>query len=618
LSFSATSLTFSATKNGDTPPAQQVIVTANGGSVFIQVDASGFFPIEVNESFQFTGTATGVITFTPSGSTFGGSGTVIVKGCKDQFCLQGQVRGSPQTINVSYQVVPLSVSASRIDFSAKEGSAPGSQSITLNSSPGKPGWTSSVTYVSGTPDWLSVPSSGLSRPATITLSPSSLPAGVHTANITFSAGGVSLTVPVVAMVHALGLNFVSPYVATTNVAGEVILRGYGLSAIANPQVMFDTTAATAVTVVSDTEIRANHPALASGSYPVTVKNSSQSLPTRAKLVVVDPPTYPFAVLTRPGLTEDTGFAHKTVYDAERRAFYIFNADCSFNSVNNRIERYRFDGAVWNFDFLSLGIGCPFADMTMSPDGTEIIALRFESMLHVDPVALAITTTVSPIFAQGQGAFGLVGMANDGGAVAGIPINQKATYCRYDVLLRECTPLNAPSDIGTRNIYSTGDGTRLVLAKPVPEPTSNNLYYYDSSTGRLVATPILVRAALHAGVSRTGSRVAISKDYFVIDAITVDRIFDGQFNLLGTLPLTATLDPDVIAMAPDGNRAYRFVEATSDIHIFDLTKPDGLGGFTELPSIAVTVVGSVSEMLITPDGGTLFLVSSQQVLVIPAP
>ena len=607
FSLSATSITFNATKNGDTPPPQQIIVTVNNGTVFLDVDAggSGF-----GASLQLTGPASGVITVTPPAPFGDQFGNIIVKGCRDQFCIMGNVPGSPKTIGVAYFVKALSVSPPFVNFSANEGNIAAAQNITLDTSPGTAAWTSSVAYLSGATGWLSIPPSGPSRPATITLNPPSMLAGVHRANITLTASGASISVPVVFMAHSLGVNFVSPYVATANVSGEVIVRGYGFSSIADPQVMFGATAATAITAVSDTEIRASYPALAQGNYQVTVKNASQSLPTRAKLVVVDTPAYPFAAISR------SGGVTKVIYDAERQALYLLNVDSDVN--NNRIERYRFNGIGWTSDSLSLPIGGLFGGMALSPDGTEIIVAAFSTISHVDPNTLAITAGLSASPVLGPGPLGELAMANDGGAIGAFLLGQNAKYYRYDVLLRDLVPLSAPADIGTRRIYSSGDGRRLILAKPNVEPTSTSLYYYDSGNGTLVATPVTVRSAIHVGVSRTASRLIIEKDSAAIGGIDEDRVFDNQFNLLGTLPPSGGLASDVVAVSPDGTKGYRYVVGTGVIRVFDLAQSDGLGGFVEMTGITVPALGSATEMTISPDGGTLFLVSAEQLLVVPVP
>ena len=106
--------------------------------------------------------------------------------------------------------------------------------------------------------------------------------GTYKASITLTVGTGSATVLVSLAVNALGANFVAPYVATTNVAGDAIIRGYGFSGLTGPQVLFDASPATAVTAVSDTEIRATYPALAAGTYPIAVKDGTQTLGTATR------------------------------------------------------------------------------------------------------------------------------------------------------------------------------------------------------------------------------------------------------------------------------------------------------------------------------------------------
>ena len=64
---------------------------------------------------------------------------------------------------------------------------------------------------------------------------------------------------------------VAPSVAIAGVADQVVIRGLGFSGYAAGTVKFGDVAATSVTAISDTELHANYPALAAGTYPVTVE-----------------------------------------------------------------------------------------------------------------------------------------------------------------------------------------------------------------------------------------------------------------------------------------------------------------------------------------------------------
>ena len=236
-------------------------VTVNSGTVFIVTSqtGSGF-----THSFVITGGTSGRITITPDAPNTAGSfsGTITVQGCSTQICGPlNNVPGSPKTINVSYTVAgsqTLSVSPPTIDFNAAVNETPASQNVTLSLSSGSLTWSHSIAYTLGTGGWLTVnPLSGTLNPSqavTLSASPSAT-AEVRTAEVTFTAGVQTRVLRVNYAINADGVNFVSPYVGTTKVGGNVIIRGYGFTGV--PTVAFGGIDATSsVTVVSDTEIRA--------------------------------------------------------------------------------------------------------------------------------------------------------------------------------------------------------------------------------------------------------------------------------------------------------------------------------------------------------------------------
>src|SRR5690606_5240673 len=114
------------------------------------------------------------------------------------------------------------------------------------------------------------------------------------------------------------VNDVAPKAAVAGTSANVVIRGVGFSGVSVQGVSFGTTAATSITVVNDTEIRATHPELTAGSYPVTLDIPSHVGPitSTATLVVVDPVAHAAQALAWPAAV---GSVYALEYDVLRDA-----------------------------------------------------------------------------------------------------------------------------------------------------------------------------------------------------------------------------------------------------------------------------------------------------------
>jgi len=446
-----------------------------------------------------------------------------------------------------------------------------------------------------------------------------VPAGTHTATITFSAGSVIKVVPVTLTVKDPSVSFVSPYVATTSVSGDVVIRGYGFSSLApaSLHVNFGGTAATTASITSDTEIHATYPGLAAGNYPVTVDDGTVTLPTRAgvKLAVVDPPAFAYTAILR---TNSPAFAVDLIYDGERQAIYFMDPD------RNRIEGYRFNGTTWAADTpLIVGGGYQLNPrIALSPDGTELLKTSGNIMSRVNPATLMSIGSVDaiPLLGTGIVSLNLLAFANDGNAIGNsyAPVSGVSLY-RYDMLTQQFSALST-SDFTNRKIVASGNGSVLVLpsfeslipsfAKPV--------FTYNSGNGSLTQRSVLTTRSDHVSVDRAGTKVILTNA--IASHSPVAEVYDISFGtLVGVLPDSAS-DLMGFVISPEGTKAYAYYSGTGRIRKFDLTAPSG-GGFVEIGS-GTTIPDSpgtfFNDMTISQDGGTLFLAGNQRVIIVPAP
>ncbi|HKQ25665.1 MAG TPA: IPT/TIG domain-containing protein [Burkholderiales bacterium] len=625
LAITPTALNFSAEQNGALPSPQGITATYSESNVakfvvgypvgtipptWLDLSISGASsPLTVNAVPTTTALPPGTYTATVSIATATANDTII----------------SLRNATVTYTVSTLLVSPVAIDFVTTTGIQPASTTLNLDTNSAGTAWSGTIAYTSASGGWLSLtaPTSAV-LPASVTVNAdvTSIPAGVHTATITIHAGSTTTVVPVSLTVSDPRVNFVSPYVGTASIPGGVIIRGFGFSSVQTGiEVLFGSTAASSVSYVSDTEVRATYPALAAGDYPISIKNSSTTLPSRAtaKLVIVDPPGYAYAPLVRNSTFVTPSGVSNLIYDAERKAVYLLDGD------RKRIDRFRFiNGTGWTVDMpVSLsGLGIPAnTTMALSPDGTEILSTFGKSMLRIDPSNLALLETVDATSFLGGSVFASLNQldfANDGNAI-GTSVDNTASggLYRYDMLTKQFAVLSSQTDMANRLVVASGDrGTIFLptfesliqaLAKPVFKLTASSL--------TLTQTTTLTTGSFLASADRTGSKVIL------LNAgggpTQAAMVFDSSLNPLGTLPDNP---PDLhgFVISPDGTKAYAYYTGANVIRKFDLTT---MGGITEIGTgtpIADSPGSFYSAMTISPDGGTLFLASNERLIVMPAP
>jgi hypothetical protein len=535
-------------------------------------------------------------------------GTITINGCsRATLGACDHVVNSPKTINVTYTVLGVSVTPQQLTFSST-GTNPQSQTATLTASAGAPAYTWEVSYSPSGATWLEVVPSGgtadLSAGAQalqFNVNAAGLAAGVYSATVRFTtASNYSVRVPVTLIVGSPSVNFVSPYVVPAGSGGNVIIRGRGFSAL-NPDglaVQFNSTPATSATIVSDTEIRASYPALAAGSYAISVSSGGTSIPSRAalKLAVIAPRTSVLTTIARPA---SAGPPASLIYDAERNALLFTDAS------NGRVLRYALSGSGdAAADFSSVG------RLALSPDGTELIKATYAQLVRLDPVTLAVLSSVD-LRASLSGRS--LAFANDGGLIGACSLIEGGTLCRYDMLAQAVSALSFQSHMGTRHAFASADGNTVVLAYFSSDAADSRVYVYDASSGALSARSPTTIASFPQTYAGAGSTSANGSPTILYNAGSPTRIalYDAQFNVLGALPDGAA--PFVIS--PDGSSAYAYNAAGGSVLKFGISG----GGAAETGRSVVAPPGTqMTEMTISPDGGTLFLAGTTSVVIAPAP
>ena len=610
LTISPGALSFSADQNGAVPAAKTFTATFTESTVavFLAGVPAGSIPPPWL-TLSHTGNASPITVIVAPNTAAMAPGTYTVTIRMVTATANGAVislRDGDVTYTINGTVAALPVSLS---FDEQIGvAAAGARNLTVSDTGNKSyAWSASIVYQSGT-DWLllnggnsavgqTVPAATLS----VSVNGPALQPGTYHATIQISGDGRTINVPVTFVRRTPQVSFVAPYVALTHSAGQAIIRGSGFNAITTQKVKFGTFDAVSQTVINDTEIRASYPALPADTYPVFVENASGNQYTRASLVVVDAPQFADEAIARSGVPLDL------IYDAERRAVYIANA-------NGAIDRYRHNGIAWAADSLPIAGLRGFA---LSPDGKEIVAITKQDVVHIDPVTLVTTTVSGPIPLNQRTLFELNGIAMANNGVAIIVSRSPTTtgsadpVYAYDTLSRTSTAL-AFDTFGFQDgvAAAAGDGSRVIAVGHAGSPAART-HYYDATTGSFNGTSLFLNGSFVL-VNQTGSKF--------LHGFT--SVYSSAFALLGNLP-----GPDVgssffntPAFSPIADFVYTYSSFAGTIRKFNLASPDGSGGFTPVggatPAFSTPLLGQA--MRVSFDGGKLFIADNAKLVVQAAP
>ena len=617
LTLAPTSLSFVADQNGAVPASKNIIATFNEATVaFFVVGIPAGQPVPPWLNFSYSGNASPITVTIGPNTTAMAPGTYsatvrIVTAAADQSVIS--LRDAPVTYTLNGIIA---ASPTSLNFDEQIGvSTPAAQNVTVSDTANSSyAWTASTSYQSGS-GWLLLNGAPAANGQTVTqptlaasVSGAALQPGTYKATIQISGNGRTANVAVTYVRRAPRVTFVAPYVGLTNTAGQVIIRGSGFNAISTQKVKFGATDAMSQTVNSDTQITASYPALAAGTYPVFVENSTGTQFTRASLVIVDAPAFADEAVTRSGVALDL------IHDPERQAIYVAN-------VNGSIDRYRYLTGTWNnADSLAVPDLRGFA---LTPDGKEIIAINKQQVLHIDPVTLTLSDTVDgPVPAGERTFFELehIAIANNGVAViasvspttsgAGDPI-----YA-YDVLSKTSSQL--PFDffgLSDGVVAAAGDGSRVIAVGQAGSPPAGT-HYYDALTASFnLARPGGIALLLN------GSFTLVNKDASkFLHGFT--SVYSGAFSLLGDLP---GVDPggssfNLPAFSPVGDFIYTYSVHSQAIRKFDLASPDGSGGFTQVggSTAPFSTPLNTQAIRVSFDGGKLFMADDAKLVVQAAP
>jgi hypothetical protein len=291
-----------------------------------------------------------------------------------------------------------------------------------------------------------------------------------------------------------------------------------------------------------------------------------------------------------------------LYDAERSSLVV-----ATNSNGGTILRYSYAGGAW---------GAPesvplneLQDLAFSIDGAQLLALSKTALTPIDAATLAPGTAVAAPTTLPTGSFlKNLAVVNDNVAIitSSIAGSTSTPLYRFTVATPALNELGAPLDDATPGV--SGDASTIALIQGDPSVTSDPaIFTYTAANNTLAATGIgLKQTAIAPVLDRAASRI-------VLNGV---KVYGANFELLGTLPSTTL----AVALSPDGKRAYTYDSNAAALLTFDTSKTAAGKAFTQLGS-AVSLVGAPGagmKMAISPDGGTLFIAGSTQLVIQPTP
>jgi hypothetical protein len=614
ISFAASRATFDAM-----PAPETVTATVNGvssGTLYIRIEVAGDAVTVGN--IVVTSDTTGQATIYPGNPEVLGPGdhkaTVTVHACTTGLeCTSGELAGSPQRIDIDYTVSGLALSERSLEYTV------GNTVVTadLTKDIAVAGYPDAEWTATSDADWLlpsRTPVDGSAATLTAKVDETvltSLNNGIYHGTITMTpTAGDPVQVTATLNVARTEARVVSPGTEIAGSAMEVTVRGDNFDAITVTGVRFGSIAAASFHVVGPTEIRATHPALPAGSYPVTVENAAKLGRSLASMSVVDPPSMATIAMAHPPATPGW-YPRGVVYDAGREALLV-GLLLNDGSGESRILRYTYDGAAWQGPSQVTLTG-GLTTLALSMDGQRLLAgMDSAVILQLDPATLSTLSTSDPGGAYFEYLANLP-LTSDGFVLGPLSMNASGYGSVVKYSIRDAAFVDFPEGINLMGDRSHGiasaDGSTILMGNNPYEGDVSQLY--DASTGSF--RPVhLEDEGYGMATDRTGSRFVVGNS----------GIYDKNLSLVGRLPDGLSN----VVMSRDGSRVYA-LDFDRKLWAFGLGYVGG--AFTVSPLAGpVTLAADPSpndgfahypvDLTLSPDGGTLFISGTKCAIVMPVP
>lgn len=531
----------------------------------------------------------GVVGIGGGGSTSGPTGTFSLSTNSISFQVRGPYAQAPANQTLTGTVTGLTATS-------------GTLYITVSASHPNDMFSLTTPAISGNTGTLSVipavPSSLLagSFKGTITVSACLNDQSCRTGQLAGSPQNVTVDYEIPSGVDG---ETITPRVVAANAAGTVILRGAGFTGATS--VSFGSTAATSITVVSDSEIDVAYPALAAGTYPVAV--NSGSIGYTASLVAVASPALSATVLPYPGGLLNYQGTPGIEYDAQRSAVFVV-LNTGNLSETPMLLRYAFDGTNWGTPAQTSMAN--LVQVHLSPDGTHLLGLvatdsSHTTMVELDPVSMAQTNSTT--FANPSGVGGPEGFALENGGNAIIDFGDS-----YPVVFGTSDHIATTASTGlcTQPPVASGNGAVVAVACMTFMASTEVLTGQGVQTGSETAADFAGDKFINNGAVENQSGQTLGYVFGAYGEIlnaagTRAYIFSSDATTLQ--PLLATYD---LTATPTGSPDPAFPELGPPIYAPGSVSGCAQGCFPQ----------GFSQLALAPDSATIFAAVSSGLWVQP--
>lgn len=433
--------------------------------------------------------------------------------------------------------------------------------------------------------------------------PNTIGVGTFSGSVLIQSSERTVTVPVTYTVTAgtLTVDQVSPTPVIAGQTGEIMIRGHGFMAFGStvPTVTIGSTTATNVQIVNNSTITATYPALTAGEYNLAVTGGSLVAPSTAKVVVIDSQVFNAEAISN-SLT-----VNSLIYDSIHNSIYLLK-------TGGVIQNLTYSSGSWGSAPISTTITGVEA-IALSIDGSSLVAGGYNMLYQLNPADLTttsskqVTTPISP-YATGCDyvpCFDSMARTSHGEIIA-LDNNQWQSFYFYNLASNTLTSSEDyfgydvyVSWIWGGRLYGSENGNRTLITQGL----GYNYEVYDDVTRTL--TPIDVTSGSTIGVSADGKVIIVGT------AILKDNGDGNGYVSHGTLPVS----PAGIAISPDGLTANVLLSTGgTTVRPYDISQPAVVTPGTDITLTAAP--GTNPKMTVSPDGNTLFLAGSSNIVIQP--
>jgi hypothetical protein len=417
--------------------------------------------------------------------------------------------------------------------------------------------------------------------------------------------------PVANAMVSVPADTVMPRVQAANVAADAVIRGASLGAVSSMRV--GNVAATDVTVLSDTEVRARMPALPAGTYSVTLNNGT--VPFRGAVQMVQPISSTARVLSYPGITPERVTA--MVYDDVHQSLLIALSGAS--PADNKVVRYtRTAKGEWQ----STAFAVPnLNDLVLTNDGSRLLAVTDTA---VQELALDTLAPLRTVPAPGNMSLGVrlqrLALGNDGQAIittTGGPFLSPALL--YSVANGSFATLNNAGQLQANDdaaaLVATANGAHIFATQSVAGAA---VLDYDSADSVVSERALTIRHSANQSVAVDQNATRSIAFNELPNSATIR---DGKFAVLarlGSEDLPAFYTR-AAAVNRNGTRAV-VLEGSGKFYFFDLTAPAIKGvarqSRTPLSLDFISATSNGTRTAMTADGQVAFFANTSGVAIVP--